>query len=220
MARRPTAFTLIELLVVVSIIALLIAILLPALGAARNAAIRIQCASNVRQIHMGAAAYATDHNGRYPHRGGTGMPHDVGPLQETFFERYFSTEEREDIFFCPGELRNVRFPGGPFGYHDLMTYQYNNWESGLFDPPADISTQDAPAGLALWNCLTAEKGNGDWLAHDAPERPITPGGANAVFTDGSARWVEHEDMEAMFEGYRASGNQFWWPRPPAHLRNN
>jgi prepilin-type processing-associated H-X9-DG protein len=51
---------LIELLVVISIIALLIAILLPALGAARDSAQNVECLSNVRQHSTAAAAYITD----------------------------------------------------------------------------------------------------------------------------------------------------------------
>jgi len=64
--RLRSAFTLIELLVVISIIALLIGILLPALGSARNSARVIASSSNQRQMGIAMAAYRTDNKGFFP----------------------------------------------------------------------------------------------------------------------------------------------------------
>ena len=63
---KNKAFTLIELLVVISIIALLVGILLPALGAARRTARDVKCASNVRQQMIGVFGYATDNRDILP----------------------------------------------------------------------------------------------------------------------------------------------------------
>jgi prepilin-type N-terminal cleavage/methylation domain-containing protein/prepilin-type processing-associated H-X9-DG protein len=66
--QRPKGFTLIELLVVISIIALLVGILLPALGAARKTAISAKCLSNNRQISIGIVSYQNDYQDHFPNK--------------------------------------------------------------------------------------------------------------------------------------------------------
>jgi prepilin-type N-terminal cleavage/methylation domain-containing protein len=65
-AKRSGAFTLIELLVVIAIIAILAAMLLPALASAKEKGQRISCVSNLRQGYLAFSMYAEDHNGLLP----------------------------------------------------------------------------------------------------------------------------------------------------------
>jgi len=67
-ASAPRAFTLIELLVVISIIAILIGVLLPALGAARSRARLLTCGVNQKQLGLAIYAYAADEDGVVPFR--------------------------------------------------------------------------------------------------------------------------------------------------------
>jgi prepilin-type N-terminal cleavage/methylation domain-containing protein len=76
---KKRAFTLIELLVVIAIIAILAAMLLPALSKAREKARSISCVSQLKQIGMAQQLYADDHNGFIAHKllGSNGSSQDV-----------------------------------------------------------------------------------------------------------------------------------------------
>src|SRR4051812_15523688 len=75
--KPSSAFTLVELLVVIGIIAILAALLLPALSVAKERSLRTKCANNLKQIGVAIELYATDHAGQLP-----------GPVWLGFYEEY------------------------------------------------------------------------------------------------------------------------------------
>jgi prepilin-type N-terminal cleavage/methylation domain-containing protein len=78
-SKAQAGFTLVEMLVVVSIIVLLIAMLLPALGKSREAAKRSVCATQLTQIYQAVTNYSLDDHGRYPGGNATVYPgHGLG----------------------------------------------------------------------------------------------------------------------------------------------
>jgi prepilin-type N-terminal cleavage/methylation domain-containing protein/prepilin-type processing-associated H-X9-DG protein len=138
-------FTLIELLVVISIIALLVGILLPALGAARRTAQTVVCKSNIRQELTAIALYMGDSQGRMPitlsyepeRTTASGVVTKVIPFIHHLLIPYINGEKTTGnytkTFRCPG--RDA--VGSPtIGFVDLddelhIHYRYN-WQAAFY----------------------------------------------------------------------------------------
>ena len=131
-AAREHGFTLIELLVVISIIALLVALLLPALGRARDAAKQMTCLTHVRQQAMGFVYYAKDNGGSWPmaeDNNGDGKPEHI--FENVELEQMLSTY-----------LMPARWPGAASG---SVSGSGNGVAGGVWVCPASaLSVQEDP----------------------------------------------------------------------------
>lgn len=95
------AFTLVELLVVLGIIALLMAVLLPALNAANRQAKRVQCQSNLRQLGQSLLIYAQNSNGWIVP---PGLDDAVAPMERWPAVVFRSTVANPAVMRCPADL--------------------------------------------------------------------------------------------------------------------
>ena len=125
------AFTLIELLVVISIIAILMAVLMPALGYARKLARGERCRSNMRQMCLAMNLYALDHDDRtmpFTHQMGQYWFHQLAPYLNA---KDYKNNPQDyitgvmEVAFCPMTKRQQRSGDSYYGTAELKPG--NSW---------------------------------------------------------------------------------------------
>jgi prepilin-type N-terminal cleavage/methylation domain-containing protein/prepilin-type processing-associated H-X9-DG protein len=153
--RRGNAFTLIELLVVIAVIAILAAMLLPALARAKSRAQSIFCVSNLRQLQLAWLTYVHDNNGLMPPNisrnvstpnaqaqpgswvlGNAQLDITTSNLQNGVLFSYVAAAE---VFRCPSDPSTVR------GRPDLRrtrSYSLNGWMNSDADPGGAYGLQN------------------------------------------------------------------------------
>lgn len=187
--RSKRGFTLIELLVVISIIAILISILLPALKGAKRTAMVISCASNLRQLGIGLKVYTDQFNHKYPPApigaGSGGHIYDtrfgdsgVPDGRKNFLE--IAGGRAGDLLWCP-----LMIPQGP-NYNGV-----DEWSRHYQSCSGNVCWQ--PAGYLIyflipdsWNW--AHSGNPDRNGDGIPDRPDEPGDPEAAIISDHSWW--------------------------------
>jgi len=154
---RRRGFTLIELLVVIAIIGVLIALLLPAVQMAREAARRAQCSNNLKQLGLAVQTYAGENNSTLPPSGACGAPqnHSMKVRLLPFLEQGVA-------------FNNVNFDvESIWGNGDRMNMTVTTMKMGFFNPPAtatratstasppSTASTSGPAGPATTRATTA-----------------------------------------------------------------